>query len=123
MKPSEQIRVVAKRYAADELISIADEVAQLEEENKRLSTDQKTNAKLCSCRFEEETMGKIPEGSFCPFCNRRRYETVLVKVAELKEENGRLREGIHNILQQLQAPRTDTLPLREALDALLTGGK
>lgn len=31
----------------------------------------------------------------------------------------RLREGIHNILRQLHVPKTDTLSLKEALNALL----
>ena len=39
--------------------------------------------------------------------------------ATIKRENEGLREGIQNILSQLQAPRTETTSLRKALNTLL----
>jgi hypothetical protein len=46
---------------------------------------QEANARLCACAFEEEMMGKVPEGSYCPFCGRRRYESVILVQRELKK--------------------------------------
>jgi len=53
---------------------------------------QEANAILCNCAFEEEMMGKVPEGSFCPFCMRRRYESVIVFKRDALKEIGILRQ-------------------------------
>ena len=38
---------------------------------------QEANGTLCRCRYETDMMGQVPEGSFCPFCEYRRYESVI----------------------------------------------
>ena len=38
---------------------------------------QEANGTLCRCRYGTDMMGQVPEGSFCPFCGYRRYESVI----------------------------------------------
>ena len=51
----------------------------------KYALSQEANSRLCYCQFEDEMMGKVPEGSFCPFCGWRRYESVIVKTTQLEE--------------------------------------
>ena len=55
---------------------------------------QEANQYLCKCIFEAEMMGQVPEGSFCPFCLRRRYESVIVRTTHLETTNAGLLEAL-----------------------------
>lgn len=53
-------------------------------EADKYALSQEANKQLCVCLFEDAMMGQVPEGSFCPFCGWRRYESVIVKIAQLE---------------------------------------
>lgn len=57
------------------------------------ATSQEANKRICYCLFGTGMMGKVPEGSFCPFCGWRRYESVLNRIADLKATIKILEEG------------------------------
>ena len=71
----------------DNLISVieaenADLRAKLEKMGQEAKANeyalsQEANGTLCRCRYGTDMMGQVPEGSFCPFCGYRRYESII----------------------------------------------
>ena len=82
---------------------------------------QEVNGSLCDCRFEDEMMGKVPEGSFCPFCQRRRYESAIVALADSGKETTRLRRAVAKIMD-IQSSFPDGTCYRIAIEALSNVG-
>ena len=106
-------------YERDETFgTLAIQLAQLEEElTDRKEADRKVLADECAP--DEKHCTCVPALKKENRDIKRTIDAQQVWVEKYKTQNKGLREGIHNILQQLQAPRTDTLPLREALADIL----
>ena len=64
---------------ADEVTALEAKLEKMGQEAKanEYALSQEANGTLCRCRYGTDMMGQVPEGSFCPFCGYRRYESVI----------------------------------------------
>ena len=78
---SERLRSsgVATHEELIELQLLEAKLREMEQEAKanEYALSQEANGTLCRCRYGTDMMGQVPEGSFCPFCGYRRYESVI----------------------------------------------
>ena len=63
----------------DELAALEAKLEKMGQEAKanEYALSQEVNGTLCRCRYGTDMMGQVPEGSFCPFCGYRRYESII----------------------------------------------
>ena len=80
----EEIRKNARLRESLAILEAKLEATELEAKVNKYALSQEANGILCRCRYGIDMMDQVPEGSFCPFCGYRRYESVITVLAKLK---------------------------------------
>ena len=74
---SDHFPALQRCRAEKKALEIELEALKKEAKANGYALSQEANGTLCRCRYGTDMMGEVPEGSFCPFCGYRRYESVI----------------------------------------------